>query len=74
MTFHVKLRNYRYDKHITQCELARRTGVSQRDISFWESGRGDPRLSAAVKIARGLGVSPEEFFRDISLLEEEEEV
>lgn len=47
-------------------------GVSQRDISFWESGRGDPKLSAAVKIARGLGVSPEEFFRDISLPEEEE--
>lgn len=74
MTIHEKIRNYRYDKHITQCELARRAGVSQRDISFWESGRGDPKLSAAVKLARGLEVSPEEFFRDISLPDEEEEV
>lgn len=73
MTIHNIIRCYRYDLRITQTELSRRTGISQRDISFWESGRGDPRISDCIRLARGFGLSMEEFLGGLTLPGEDDE-
>lgn len=73
MTIHDTIRCYRYDLQITQTELSRRTGISQRDISFWESGRGDPRISDCIRLARGFGLSMEEFLGGLTLPGEDDE-
>ncbi len=50
-----------YDKlqeeyeHLTQKELAMRTGITQADISRIEKGLRNPSLSTVKKMAQGLG-------------------
>ena len=36
---------------LTQTEAARRLGVDQSSVSFWESGKKFPRASMLVKLA-----------------------
>ncbi len=45
--------------NISQNELARRTGICQRSISYWEAGarRNGPYFLDAVKIAQACGCS-----------------
>ena len=42
--------------HMTQKELAERTGIYQADISKLERGMGNPSLSTLQRIAEGLGM------------------
>jgi len=59
----MNLKTARKTKGITQTELERLSGVDQTTISDLESGRKRrPSLETAVRIARALGVSPEELF------------
>ena len=43
-------------QHITQKELARRTGITQADISRIENGTRNPSLAMVKRIAEGLGM------------------
>ncbi len=42
---------------LTQKQLAERTGISQSDISKFESGGGNPSLKTLRRIAAGLGMN-----------------
>ncbi len=42
---------------LTQKQLAERTGISQSDISKFESGRGNPSLKTLRRLADGLGMN-----------------
>ena len=46
----------RNSQHITQKELAERTGITQADISRIENGTRNPSLAMMKRIARGLGM------------------
>lgn len=50
------LREERLRLGITQEDLADRAGVSARFISFLETGRRQPSLSALAAISKGLGL------------------
>ncbi len=45
----------RIEQNITQEELARRTGITQSNLSRLESGRYNPSMQFLKKIAQGLG-------------------
>lgn len=45
----------RKQQHLTQKELAMRTGITQADISRIEKGLRNPSLSTVKKMAHGLG-------------------
>ena len=45
---------------LTQKELAARAGVSQLAVHNIESGKSEPRPATIRKIARALGVKPQE--------------
>ncbi len=45
----------RNEKHMTQSELAARTGLRQSNISRIEKGQAMPSISTLCKIAHGLG-------------------
>lgn len=45
----------RNEKHMTQSELAERTGLRQSNISRIEKGQAMPSISTLCKIAHGLG-------------------
>ena len=42
-------------QHMTQTELAERTGIRQSNISRIEKGQASPTLATLRRIARGLG-------------------
>ena len=45
----------RNEQHLTQSELAERTGIRQSNISRIEKGQSIPSISTLNKIAHGLG-------------------
>lgn len=52
--FSVTLNHYRHLKGWSQRELARKSDVSQADISQYESGKMEPLLTPLIKLARAL--------------------
>ena len=56
------LKELRQQKQLTQQELAEKLGVSSQTIISIESGKYDPSLPLAFKIAGLLGVSIEAMF------------
>ncbi len=52
-----KYKECRKSQGITQVELARRTGISQPNITRFESGNYNPSLDMMVRIAAALGMS-----------------
>jgi len=56
------LKLYRIKAGLTQLELAKRLGVKERVVCFWETGRSEPHIEQAVDIARVLGAEQEEIF------------
>ncbi|MFI3237444.1 MAG: helix-turn-helix transcriptional regulator [Lachnospiraceae bacterium] len=51
-----KYRECRIEQGITQVELSKRTGISQPNITRFESGAYNPSLEMMVKIATALGM------------------
>jgi len=59
----MNLRTARRLKDITQAQLAELSGVDQRTISDIERGANrNPSWETVARIAKALGVSPEELF------------
>lgn len=59
-----KLRDYRISKGITQTHIAKMTGISNRRISYIETGVTELKADDFILIAeKGLGVDPS-FFTD----------
>lgn len=53
------LKRYRRIKDLSQRELARRSGVSQSEISRIEASENFPELKTIQKLAKALGQKPE---------------
>ena len=45
-----------------QRQLGREAGILGRLICYWEKGRGEPSITAAIKIAGALGMSLDNLF------------
>ncbi len=56
------IRRLRFERSMTQEELALRTGVSRQTIMSIERGKTNPSILLALKISAALGVSVEEAF------------
>lgn len=57
------IRRLRFDKNMTQEELALRTGVSRQTIMSIERGQTNPSVLLAFKIAAALGSPIAEVFQ-----------
>lgn len=51
-------------KHVTQQQLAERTGIAQADISRLENGNSNPTLRTLQRLADGLEMTVQVGFRD----------
>jgi transcriptional regulator with XRE-family HTH domain len=56
-SFGARVKELRKRKGITQVELAKSLGVTQRGISYYENETDNPSMDVIEKIARALGVS-----------------
>lgn len=60
MKFNERLKELREKNSLTQEQLAKSSGISSRMIQRYEYGTSRPRLDAAEKIAKALGVTTDE--------------
>lgn len=56
----------RQTKHVTQQQLAERTGIAQADISRLENGNSNPTLRTLQRLADGLEMTVKVGFKDNS--------
>lgn len=59
-----RIKVLRAEHHLTQAELAVRLDVSRQTVNALETGRYDPSLPLAFKLARLFGVRIEDVFID----------
>lgn len=59
-----RLKVLRAERNWSQAELAERLGVSRQSVNAIETGKYDPSLPLAFKIARVFGLRIEEVFSD----------
>jgi len=59
-----QVRELREARRWSKVELAARLGVSRQTVHFIETGKFDPSLPLAFKIARAFGLPIEEIFVD----------
>lgn len=58
-----KIHIYRAEKEINQTELAKEVGCSRQTIHAIESGKWEPNISLANKIAKFFGKTIEQTFK-----------
>ena len=58
--FAINLRFMRESEKLTQTELAQKIGVTQRKISYWESGKIEPDIYGLWKLADYFGTTIDE--------------
>lgn len=59
-----RLKVLRAERDWSQADLASRLGVSRQAVNAVETGKYDPSLPLAFKLARVFGMSIEEIFED----------
>ncbi len=60
MDYGKALREIREEYELSQSELARRTGISQGTISYWESNTYIPTINSCIQLADFYGISLDE--------------
>jgi len=55
-----RIRQWRQRRHLSQSELAERSGVTQSTLSNYENGKREPAVSILIHIAEVLDVSLDE--------------
>ncbi|MBU2035263.1 MAG: helix-turn-helix transcriptional regulator [Candidatus Omnitrophota bacterium] len=55
----------RINRNLKQIDLARELGVSENLVSAWETSRSIPLPNMRYRIAKVLGSTPEELFKNI---------
>ncbi len=63
-----KLKLYRKRAGYNQIEFAKETGISVATIRRWENGESYPDAAKIVRLAKALGVKPEDLLSDSPLL------
>ncbi len=57
------IKELRLERELTQAELAKEIGVSQKAIDYWERGVNEPKASYVLALANFFGVSCDEIIR-----------
>jgi len=58
------IKDARKKAKLTQKEVAQKIGVTSRAYQHYETGRREPRVVHAIRLAKTLGTSVEELFKN----------
>lgn len=61
-----KIKEYRIDNNLSQMQLAKLIGVSQKAVDYWERSVNEPKASYIIALVKTFGISYDEFFADIN--------
>ena len=65
MSIGVKIKELRLEKGLSQLNLGKLIGVSQKAIDYWERNVNEPKASYIISLVKTFGISFDEFFTDI---------
>ena len=60
-----KIKEMRLEKGLSQMQLGKLIGVSQKAIDYWERSVNEPKASYIIALVKVFGVSYDEFFENI---------
>jgi transcriptional regulator with XRE-family HTH domain len=60
-----RIKELRMEEHISQEELAHRSGLSRTGMGFLETGKRWPRLDTLISVAAGLNVTVDELLKGL---------
>ena len=60
-----RIKELRIEKALSQAELAKNIGVSQKAVDFWERSVNEPKIGYVMALVDFFDVSFDEFFADI---------
>lgn len=59
-----KIKELRTEKGMSQMQLAKAIGVSQKAIDYWERSVNEPKASYIIALVKVFNISFDEFFED----------
>lgn len=65
MTIGQKIKELRIENNLSQMQLGKIVGVSQKAIDYWEREVNEPRASYIIALVRYLEITFDEFFADV---------
>lgn len=60
-----KIKELRIERNLSQMQLAKMIGVSQKAIDYWERNVNEPKASYIISLVRVFNISFDEFFEEI---------
>lgn len=60
-----KIKELRIERNLSQMQLAKMIGVSQKAIDYWERNVNEPKASYIISLVRLFNISFDEFFEEI---------
>jgi len=60
-----KIKELRLEKNLSQMQLAKQIGTSQKAIDYWERSVNEPKASYIIALVKTFNVTYDEFFADI---------
>ncbi|MBR2384931.1 MAG: helix-turn-helix transcriptional regulator [Clostridia bacterium] len=65
MSIGAKIKELRIEAKLSQMQLAKMIGVSQKAIDYWERNVNEPKASYVIALVKVFDISFDEFFADI---------
>ncbi len=66
MKIGTKIKELRIEKELSQQDLAKLVGVSQKAVDYWERNVNEPKASYIIALVKIFEISFDEFFSDIT--------
>ena len=60
-----KIKELRMEKGLSQMQLAKLIGVSQKAVDYWERSVNEPKASYIIKLVKVFDISFDEFFSEL---------
>lgn len=60
-----KIKELRLEQNLSQMQLAKNIGVSQKAVDYWERNVNEPKASYIIALVKTFGITFDEFFADL---------
>lgn len=66
MSIGQKIKELRLDRNMSQMQLGKAIGVSQKAIDYWEHDINEPKASYIIALVRFFGITFDDFFAEVN--------
>lgn len=62
-----KIKEYRLESGLSQMQLSKLIGVSQKAVDYWERSINEPKASYIIALVKVFGITFDEFFENVGV-------